>query len=109
MLERGELTEGHARAMLAVPDHGPPRARSPDRGKKGLSVRATERAARWAGARRSRAAADDPRPGARRAREDGRRAHHRLPRAGRAGRLEVAFGGESELEELVEALERVAP
>ena len=32
MVERGELTEGHARAVLAVPDHdGPPPARAPDR------------------------------------------------------------------------------
>src|SRR5207253_5791562 len=64
MLVRGELTEGHARAVLAVPDHA-------GRGKlakrilrDGLSVRQAERAAQQAGARsepREAAKAEHPR------------------------------------------------
>ena len=66
MVERGELSEGHARAVLAVPDQEGRRrlARQIVRG--GLSVRAAERAARWAGAKqkpRARAAAGRSSPG----------------------------------------------
>src|SRR5207302_7801786 len=61
MLERGELSEGHARAVLAVPGHEERRRLAREVVRKGLSVRATERAARWAGAKtkpRRRAAVD---------------------------------------------------
>ena len=51
MLERGELTEGHARAVLAVPDHDGRRRLARQIVRRGLSVRAAERAARWAGAK----------------------------------------------------------
>ena len=50
MVERGELTEGHARAVLAVPDHEGRRRLAREIVRRGLSVRAAERAARWAGA-----------------------------------------------------------
>ncbi|MGH3141701.1 MAG: ParB/RepB/Spo0J family partition protein, partial [Gaiellales bacterium] len=49
MLERGELTEGHARAVLAVPDHDERRRLAREIVRRGLSVREAERAARWAG------------------------------------------------------------
>src|SRR5439155_401318 len=52
MIERGELTEGHARAVLAVPDNEGRRRLAREIVTKGLTVRAAERAARWAGARR---------------------------------------------------------
>ncbi|HEX3455714.1 MAG TPA: ParB/RepB/Spo0J family partition protein [Gaiellaceae bacterium] len=106
MVERGELSEGHARAVLAVPDQEGRRrlARQIVRG--GLSVRAAERAARWAGAQqrpRIRATPVDPAL-ATRAREamkrlTGHEAHIR------GGRLEIEFGDEHGLQELVEALE----
>jgi ParB family chromosome partitioning protein len=108
MLARGELTEGHARAVLAVPDHDARRRLARRIVRDGLSVRAAERAAQTAGARRrSRPAAVDPhlaeRARAAAERLTGRRAHVR------AGRLEIDFADERELAELVEALERHAP
>ena len=50
LVERGLLTEGHARAILSVPGHDDRRALARKVVAQGLSVRATERAARWAGA-----------------------------------------------------------
>jgi ParB family chromosome partitioning protein len=109
MVERGELSEGHARAVLAVPDQEGRRrlARQIVRG--GLSVRAAERAARWAGAQqrpRVRGTPVDPALAAR-AREamkrlTGHEAHVR------GGRLEIEFGDEHGLQELVEALENAS-
>ena len=52
MVERGELTDGHARAVLAVPDNEGRRRLAREIVTKGLTVRAAERAARWAGAQR---------------------------------------------------------
>src|SRR5262249_5740139 len=46
MVERGELTDGHARAVLAVPDNEGRRRLARDIVAKGLTVRAAERAAR---------------------------------------------------------------
>src|SRR6185295_1885764 len=51
LLERGELTEGHARAVLAVPGHEERRQLARKVVRRGLSVREAERAARWAGAK----------------------------------------------------------
>ena len=51
MVERGELSEGHARAVLAVPDQEDRRKLASLIVRRGLSVRAAEQAARWAGAR----------------------------------------------------------
>jgi ParB family chromosome partitioning protein len=108
LVERGQLSEGHARAVLAVPDHEGRRrlARQIVRG--GMSVRAAERAARWAGARTKprRAQPVDPALAART-----RAAIERLlgvqARVGRS-KLEVFFRGETELEEIVEVLESVS-
>src|SRR5207237_10645694 len=63
LLERGERTEGHARAVLAVPDQDGRRRLAGQIVRRGLSVRAAERAARWAGAKqkpRRKAAPADP-------------------------------------------------
>src|SRR5438309_11984851 len=49
MVERRQLTEGHARAVLAVPDHEGRRKLARAIVQKGLSVRAAKRAACWAG------------------------------------------------------------
>jgi ParB family transcriptional regulator, chromosome partitioning protein len=110
MLERRQLTEGHARAVLAVPDHEGRRELARKVVKKGLSVRATERAARWAGAKQKPRKAQttlDPTLVAR-----AKAAAERLtgfPARVAGGRLELPFGDESGLEELVEALERLTP
>ena len=104
MLARGELTEGHARAVLALPDDEARvrLARRVVRG--GLTVRATERAAREGGARRRpRATPVDPAL-AERARGAAERLTG-LPARVSAGKLELHFGDETRLAELVEALE----
>jgi ParB family chromosome partitioning protein len=109
MLERGELSEGHARAVLAVPDHEDRRRLAREIVRKGLSVRDAERAARWAGARTKprRRSAVDPVLAAR-ARTAIERATGFQARVA-ANRVEIPFAGEHELDELVEALERLSP
>lgn len=110
MLERKQLSEGHARAVLAVPDHEARRNLARQVVKKGLSVRATERAARWAGARtkpRIQPARLDPALAVRARAAADRLTGFQSRIAG--GRLEIQFGDETGLAELVEALERVNP
>ncbi len=109
MLERGELTEGHARAVLAVPDQAQQRQLARKIVRQGLSVRAAERAARWAGARTKprRAAPVDPELAAR-VRESLARITGVEPRVA-ANRVEIPFADETQLAELAEALERVLP
>src|SRR5438270_629894 len=51
MLARGEISEGHARAVLALPEHDDRRRLAKRIAERGLSVREAERAARSAGAR----------------------------------------------------------
>jgi ParB family transcriptional regulator, chromosome partitioning protein len=108
MLDRGELGEGHARAVLAVPDHDERRRLARRIAREGLSVRAAERAARHAGARRRPRRAPvsglDPELVSR-----ATRAAERLsgkPARIAPGRLEIAFEDEHGLAELVEALEQ---
>jgi ParB family chromosome partitioning protein len=108
LVERGELTEGHARAVLAVPDQDGRRRLARQIVRRGMSVRAAERAARWAGAKTKprKVATVDPALG-----ERARKAAERLtgfPARIVSGRIEIAFTDETELAELVEALERVA-
>jgi ParB family chromosome partitioning protein len=109
LVEDGRLSEGHARAVLAVPDHEGRRALARSIAARGLSVRAAESAsrARGAGRRPRRRAAVDPQL-AERARAAIERATGAQARV-LAGRIELPFAGEAELEELVEALERIAP
>ena len=83
LVERGELTEGHARAVLAVPDHDGRRRLARQIVRRGMSVRAAERAARWAGAKTKPRKVAEGRSGARRARAQGRRAFDGLPSAHR--------------------------
>jgi ParB family transcriptional regulator, chromosome partitioning protein len=104
MLARGEMTEGHARAVLAIPeDDGRLRlARRVVR--EGMTVRATERAAQESGARRRpRSTPVDPAL-ADRARAAAERLTG-LPSRVSAGKLELHFGDETRLAELVEVLE----
>jgi ParB family chromosome partitioning protein len=109
MLVRGELTERHARAVLAVPDHESRRKLARRIVEQGLTARAAERAAQDAGAKRKPRAktAVDPQLAAR-----AKAAFHRATgfeaRIAR-DRLEVEFRDEHELEELIEALESLSP
>jgi ParB family chromosome partitioning protein len=104
MLARGELTEGHGRAVLAVPDDEGRRRLARRVARDGMTVRATEWAAQEGGAkRRPRAIPVDPAL-AERARAEAQRLTG-LPARVSAGRLELHFGDETGLAELVEALE----
>jgi len=106
MVERGQLTEGHARAVLAVPDQEGRRRLAREIVRRGLSVRAAEQRAKWAGARqrpRTRSAPVDPALAdrVRQAVEQLLGRHARvLP-----GRVELPFGDEHDLAELAESLE----
>ena len=107
MVERGELSEGHARAVLAVPDQQERRRLARTIVAQGMSVRAAERAARWSGARtkpRTKSVVD-PELSARVKRSLG--AITGLEVRVARGRVELAYGDEHELEQLAEALERL--
>ena len=106
MLERGELTEGHARAVLAVPDSDERRRLARRIVRQGLSVRAAEREARWAGARtkRRRRPAADPDLAARV--KDAAERITGMPARVTARGLEIPVVDETQLAELAEALER---
>lgn len=108
MLARGELTEGHARAVLAAPGQAERRRLARRVVSEGLSVRATERAARALGARtyRTRPKLVDPEVAERTARAIQRLTGFR-PKV-TPTRVEIPFADERELEELAEALERLA-
>jgi ParB family chromosome partitioning protein len=104
MLARGELSEGHARAVLALPDDEGRLRLARRIVRLGLSVRAAEQAARDSGARRRpRAVSHDPQL-ADRARAAAQRLTG-LPVRVTAGRLELHFGDDVRLGELVETLE----
>ena len=109
MLARGELTEGHARAVLALPDDAE-RIRLAKRiVTQGLTVRAAERAAQDGGARRRPRAARRVDPAlADRARAAAERLTG-VPVRLNGGKLELHFGDETRLAELVEVLEAAAP
>jgi len=107
MLARAELTEGHARAVLALPDDAARTRLAKRIAQEGMTVRAAERAAQDGGARRrprTRTAAVDPvladRVRAAAARLTGR------PVRVAAGRVEIQYETETQLEELAETLER---
>jgi ParB family chromosome partitioning protein len=109
MVERGQLTEGHARAVLAVPDHEGRRRLAREIVRRGLSVRAAEQRAKWAGARqrpRARSAPVDPAL-AERVHDAVEQLTGRHARVA-PGRVELPFGDEHDLAELVEALENAA-
>ena len=67
MLARGEITEGHARAVLALPDDDARRRLAKKIASEGMTVRAAEKAAQDGGARRKPRRDDVDRPRARRA------------------------------------------
>ncbi len=104
MLARGDLTEGHARAVLALPDDDARRRLAKKIANEGLTVRAAERAAQEGGARRRRTSpAVDPALADR-----ARTAAQQLtgvPARINGGKLELHYGDETGLAELVETLE----
>lgn len=105
MVARGELSEGHARAVLALPEHGARKRLARRIVRDGLSVRAAERAAQDGGAvRRPRAASRVDPALAERARVAAEHVTGLKARVS-AGKLELLFGDEVGLEELVETLE----
>ena len=108
LVERSELTEGHARAVLAVPDQEGRRRLARQIIRRGMSVRAAERAARWAGARTKPRKVQKFDPAllerVRAAAERLTGFHARIV----SGKLEIAFTDETELAELAEALESAA-
>lgn len=108
LLARGDLTEGHAKAVLAAPGQAERRKLAKRVVREGLSVRATERAARAMGARtyRTRPRSVDPALAERAARAIQRVTGFR-PKV-TATRVEIPFADETELAELAEALERAS-
>jgi len=107
MVDRHELTEGHARAVLSVPDHDARRRLARRIAREGLSVRAAERAARSSGARtrERRVTTVDP-VLADRVRTAFARLTGFEAKVGAAG-LTVSFDDDVQLAELAEALERL--
>jgi ParB family chromosome partitioning protein len=109
MLARGELTERHARAVLAVPDREGQKKLAKRIVEQGLSAVAAERAAQDAGAKRKlrkKSAVDPALAG--RVREAFERATGFKARIG-PDQVVVEFRDEHELEELAEALENLTP
>jgi len=109
LVGRGYLTEGHARAVLAVPDHDERRKLARRIVREGLSVRAAERAAREQGARTKprRQAAVDPQLADRVTKAFKRLTG--LDARVAPGGLHVPLADEVQLEELAESLERLLP
>jgi ParB family chromosome partitioning protein len=107
LVDRRDISEGHARAVLAVPDAGLRRRLARRIVAEGLSVRAAERAARTAGARRRprRRMPVDPALVARVT--ERLRQVTGLEARVVSGRIELAFADEHELEELAERLSRL--
>jgi len=108
MLARGDLTEGHARAILSLPDDDARRRLARRISKEGMTVRGAERAAQNGGAKRRprRATAVDPEL-VTRAQAAAERLTGLKARVTR-NTLEIRFDDETALAELVEALEAVA-
>ncbi len=106
LVDDARMSEGHARAVLAVPDDEGRRRLAKRIVREGLSVRAAERAAQAAGARTKtrRVAAVDPELAARV--ENGLRVLTGLDAKVRPTGVHIAIDGDVQLEELAEALER---
>jgi ParB family chromosome partitioning protein len=109
MLVRGELTEGHARAVLAVPDVAGQRRLARRIVSDGMSVRGAELAAQRAGAKTKPRSAGKTRLDPALADRVKAAAEHLTGMSARvtSGRLEIPFADETELAELAEALERL--
>jgi ParB family transcriptional regulator, chromosome partitioning protein len=103
----GALGMGHARALLALPDEAAQRRVARDVVSRGCSVRETESIVRRELAPAAAAPPPRPDPNTRAAEEKLRIAlgtRVRIVRRGGAGRIEIDFASESELNRLYEAL-----
>jgi ParB family transcriptional regulator, chromosome partitioning protein len=107
MVERGELTEGHARAVLAVPDQVGRRKLARKIVAQGMSVRAAERAARWSGARTKPRTKTSVDPALAARVKQGLQRLTGLEARVAPGKIELAYDDEHDLEELAEALDRL--
>jgi ParB family chromosome partitioning protein len=107
MVERGELTEGHARAVLAVPDQLGRRKLARKIVAQGMSVRAAERAARWSGARTKPRTKTPVDPALAARVKEGLQRLTGLEARVAPGKIELAYDDEHDLEELAESLERL--
>jgi ParB family transcriptional regulator, chromosome partitioning protein len=107
MVERGELSEGHARAVLAVPDQAERRRLARRVIAQGMSVRAAERAARWSGARTKPRTKTPVDPALAARVKQGLERLTGLEVRVATGKVELAYADELDLEQLVEALERI--
>jgi ParB family chromosome partitioning protein len=109
MLARGDITEGHARAVLSLPDDDARRRLARRISKEGMTVRGAERAAQNGGARRRprRSTPVDPELATRATAAAERLTG--LPARVANGALEIRYGDETKLAELVEVLEATAP
>jgi ParB family chromosome partitioning protein len=107
LVDHAQLTEGHARAVLAVPDHDGRRKLAKRIVREGMSVRAAERAARTAGARTNvrHATTVDPALAARV--ETALKTLTGFEARVRITGVHLAADGEVQLEELAESLERL--
>jgi ParB family chromosome partitioning protein len=107
LVAQGLLSEGHARAILSVPDHDDRRRLARRIAREGMSVRGAERAAKAEGARtrERRVHKVDPLT-AGRVRDAFKTLTGFDAKVGAAG-LQVEVDGDVELEELAEALERL--
>jgi ParB family chromosome partitioning protein len=110
MLARGEISEGHGRAVLSLPDDDSRLRLARRIAADGMTVRAAERAAQAGGAkrrpRRPVAATTDPALAARASSAAERLTG--LPSRVAGGRLEIRFADDTQLAELVETLEMLA-
>ena len=107
MVERGELSEGHARAVLAIPDHAERRRFARRVVAQGMSVRAAERAARWAGAKTKPRTKSPVDPVLARRVKRGLETLTGLEVRVTIGKIELGYTDEHDLEELASALERL--
>jgi ParB family chromosome partitioning protein len=107
MVERRELSEGHARAVLAVPDQAGRRKLAKRIVAYGLSVRAAEKEARSAGARRKPRRKTPVDPELARRVKDGLQRVTGLEARVATGRVELSYADEHDLEELAEVLDRL--
>ena len=106
MVARGELTEGHARAVLALPDHDARKKLAKRIVREGMSVRGAEKAAQDGGAAAQAARGDEGRSRARRrACATRSSASPASSRASTAASSRSTSAPRCELEELAEVLE----
>ena len=107
LVDHAQLTEGHARAVLAVPDHDGRRKLAKRIVREGMSVRAAERAARASGARTNvrHVITVDPALAARV--ETALKTLTGFEARVRTTGVHLAADGEVQLEELAESLERL--